>query len=101
MRAQNDTQQKIQAIWSDLLRLKEIGMQDDFFSLGGHSLLMIQLVSRLRQAFDFSIPLSAVVDTRTIAGQATRIDTLLWSRNTSRPDNASFKSQTVREEVEV
>lgn len=96
----NETQQKIHAIWSDLLGIKQVSVQDDFFALGGHSLLMIQLVSRLRQAFGFSIPLSAVVDTRTIAAQATRIDTLRWSRESS-AENMPMKSQDVREEFEV
>jgi acyl carrier protein len=93
---QNETQQKVRIIWSDLLGLDRIGIQDDFFSLGGHSLLMIQLVSRLRQAFNFSIPLGTIVDARTVAAQAARIDTLRWNRG-----NALADPQAAREEFEV
>lgn len=97
---QNEMQQKIQSIWSELLRLDKIGVQDDFFAIGGHSLLLIQLVSRLRQAFEFSIPLSAVVDARTIATQAARIDTLRWSRE-SQLASSGLQTQSAREEFEV
>jgi amino acid adenylation domain-containing protein len=94
-----DTEQKIQSIWKDLLGVQKIGTRDDFFMLGGHSLLMTQLVSRLRQAFNVSLPLSAVVDVRTIAGQAERIETLIW--NTESVVSASSVSQGGREEFEI
>jgi acyl carrier protein len=98
---QTETQQKIQEIWSNLLGVKQISMQDDFFALGGHSLLMIQLISRLRQVFNFSIPLNAIVDTRTIASQAMRIDTLRWSREVAQSNKAAVPGQAAREEFEV
>jgi hypothetical protein len=67
--------------------------------LGGHSLLLIQLVSRLRQTFELSIPLGAVMDVRTIAGQAERIEMLQW--NTGDVVSSSSRLLDAREEFEI
>lgn len=97
---ETETEKKIQSIWVELLGVTKISVRDDFFALGGHSLLMIQLISRLRQAFHLSIPLSAVVDVRTIAGQAERIDTLQWNTTNALTDD-KVRSQDTREEFEI
>jgi amino acid adenylation domain-containing protein len=94
-----ETEQKIHSIWSDLLGVQTFGVRDDFFMLGGHSLLMTQLVSRLRQVFNVSLPLSAVVDVRTIAGLAERIDTLRWNAEAVASSDAGQQSR--REEFEI
>ena len=94
-----DTELKIHSIWSDLLGVQTFGVRDDFFMLGGHSLLMTQLVSRLRQQFKVALPLSAIVDVRTIAGQAERIETLRWNAVASASPTAG--SQAGREEFEI
>jgi amino acid adenylation domain-containing protein len=47
----NDTERAIAAIWSDVLQLGAIGVHDNFFDLGGHSLLMLQAHGKLKQAF--------------------------------------------------
>jgi amino acid adenylation domain-containing protein len=44
-------EQRIAAIWADVLRVERVGLDDNFFDLGGHSLLVIQLHARLREAF--------------------------------------------------
>ena len=46
---QNDMQQRIAAIWQDVLKLAQVGISDNFFDLGGDSIISIQLVSRARQ----------------------------------------------------
>ncbi|WP_045757272.1 non-ribosomal peptide synthetase, partial [Xanthomonas albilineans] len=47
---QGAIEQTIAAIWRDLLGLETIGRHDNFFTLGGHSLMAVQVVSRLKQA---------------------------------------------------
>ena len=76
---QSETERTIAKIWGELLGFAPIGVHDDFFQLGGHSLMVTQLISRLRRTFGFAIPIRVVLDTRTIAGQAQRIDTLVWA----------------------
>lgn len=46
-----DLERKVAAIWQELLGLPRVGAHDNFFDLGGHSLLVIQLQSRLRRSF--------------------------------------------------
>ncbi|MEU8587399.1 non-ribosomal peptide synthase/polyketide synthase [Streptomyces sp. NPDC048664] len=45
-----DTERRIARIWSDVLGVEEIGVDDNFFALGGDSILSMQVVSRLRRA---------------------------------------------------
>ncbi|MEO1619895.1 MAG: beta-ketoacyl synthase N-terminal-like domain-containing protein [Cyanobacteria bacterium J06632_3] len=51
----NEVEEKISAIWQDLLGLEKVGVDDSFFDLGGHSLLAIQVISRLREAFPVAV----------------------------------------------
>ncbi|MFM2051975.1 MAG: non-ribosomal peptide synthetase, partial [Pseudomonadota bacterium] len=54
------TQQQLAAIWQQLLGIEPIGLHDDFFRLGGNSLLGVQVLSRLREAFAVEIPLNTL-----------------------------------------
>jgi acyl carrier protein len=44
-----DTEERVAAIWRELLALERIGVHDNFFDLGGHSLLIVRLHGRLSQ----------------------------------------------------
>nr|ACN96039.1 non-ribosomal peptide synthetase module-related protein [Fischerella sp. MV11] len=57
-------------IWADILNIKQIGIHDNFFEIGGDSLLAIQVSSRVRQAFCVELPLRRLLDSPTIAGLA-------------------------------
>ncbi len=53
-------------IWEELFKLSPIGVLDDFFSLGGHSLLVLRMASRLRAATGADLPLHVLVSASTI-----------------------------------
>jgi len=57
-------------IWEQVLRVKQIGITDNFFSLGGHSLLAMQVVVRVRTVLNVELPLQILFDTPTIAAVA-------------------------------
>ena len=68
-----EVEERLAAIWQDLLGFERIGAHDDFFSLGGHSLMAMQMVSRVRDAFHADLPPSAVFEESTVAGLAARV----------------------------
>jgi len=63
-------------IWTELLRLKQVGIHDNFFELGGHSLLATQMASRVRDACRVEVPLHSLFKAPTIAQLATVIEEL-------------------------
>jgi len=69
-----DVETRIAGIWEELLGIREIGLHDNFFQLGGHSLLGTRLISRLHDAFEISITLRKVFEVPTIAGLATAVE---------------------------
>jgi hypothetical protein len=67
VRPRNPVEEKLAAIWSEVLRLPEVGVHHDFFALGGHSLLAIQVVSRIQTQFKRDMALRTLFDNPTIA----------------------------------
>jgi thioesterase domain-containing protein/acyl carrier protein len=53
-------------IWEDLLAVRPVGVADDFFEIGGHSLLAVRLFARLEASFGCKLPLSLLFRVRTI-----------------------------------
>jgi acyl carrier protein len=70
----NAREKAIADIWAEILGVKRIGVHDNFFDLGGHSLKATQVVSRLRKAFQSDIPLRHMFEFPTIAELAAVID---------------------------
>jgi amino acid adenylation domain-containing protein len=71
-------EQQIADIWSQVLKLDQVGIHDNFFELGGYSLLAIQIVSRLRPTLQVEIPLPILFELPTVAALAERVETLRW-----------------------
>jgi acyl transferase domain-containing protein/acyl carrier protein len=71
----NEIEQAIAEIWSDLLGISPIGIYDSFFDLGGHSLMAIQSISRLRDRFGVELSMrNLLYEAPTIAGIAAFIE---------------------------
>ncbi len=63
----NPTEKTLCEIWSDLLELDRVGIADNFFDIGGHSLLAIRLVARVEKAFGVCLPIASLFESPTIA----------------------------------
>jgi amino acid adenylation domain-containing protein/non-ribosomal peptide synthase protein (TIGR01720 family) len=73
---QTQTQKALATIWCDLLEIDEIGIYDNFFDIGGHSLLAIRLIASLRKEFDVEMPILMVFDHPTIFSQESVLNEL-------------------------
>jgi amino acid adenylation domain-containing protein len=62
------TEQAVAKIWAEILGIERVGIDDDFFALGGHSLKATQVVSRIRQQLKVELPLPVFFKSPTIAG---------------------------------
>ncbi len=71
-----ETELRVGDIVAELLDLQEIGLDDNFFMLGGHSLLGAQLIARLRSTFGVEIGLRSLFEAPTVAALAAEIDRL-------------------------
>ncbi len=69
----NPIEERLARIWADVLALDEVGTDDNFFDLGGHSLAATRVVSRVIQQFQLEIPLQSLFESPTIADMASVI----------------------------
>jgi len=68
------TEQALEVIWREILLVEPIGIYDNFFTLGGHSLLGMQLVARINESLQVELPLKYLFQFPTIASLAAQID---------------------------
>ncbi|MCC6694568.1 MAG: amino acid adenylation domain-containing protein [Candidatus Hydrogenedentes bacterium] len=61
-------------IWAELLKVDRIGRNEDFFALGGHSLIATQMVYRIQDAFGIQFPLRKVFECGTVAALAEAVE---------------------------
>jgi amino acid adenylation domain-containing protein len=72
-RPATEAEQRLAVIWCDVLELPAVNPTDDFFAIGGHSLLAIRLVTAVAEEFNVELPLEALFEAPTLAAMAQRI----------------------------
>ncbi|MEH1944124.1 MAG: amino acid adenylation domain-containing protein [Nostoc sp.] len=70
----NPIEEKLASIWIELLQIEPIGINDNFFNLGGHSLIAAQMLSRIRDGFQVELFFHHIFANPTIAGLAALIE---------------------------
>ncbi len=68
-----DTERYLAEIVKNLLNLEKVGVHDNFFEIGGHSMMATQVVSRIRETFDVEVSLRALFENPTVKGIAEAI----------------------------
>ncbi len=92
-------EERIAAIWGDVLGIEPVGRDDNFFLLGGHSLLATRVVARLRDAFAMEVPLRRLFEGPTVAELAQYVETVQWA--VQETAESGEHGQALREEGEI
>lgn len=75
----NDLEAELAAIWAEVMHLERVGIHDNFFDLGGHSLPAIRISSRINATYDVELPLDVFFANPTIAQLSIAIEELVMS----------------------
>lgn len=93
----SDLEKRIYSIWQDVLNVRDFSIRDDFFDLGGHSILAVKVLTRMRKEFEESLTLKQVFEHPTIEAIASIIESLQLLRATTA--SGSEQVQGEREEM--
>jgi amino acid adenylation domain-containing protein len=81
-------QRRVAELWRQVLQVDHVGLSENFFDLGGHSLLLVNLHAGLKQAFATDFPLIELFQRTTVASQAERLSSV------PRPDDVLMRART-------
>ncbi|MDB6150833.1 MAG: amino acid adenylation protein [Chthoniobacter sp.] len=83
----NAVEEAIAAAWQELLQLDRASVDDDFFLVGGHSLLAIRLIARIRERFGVDVPVQCLFEAPTIRGLADFVSAALRPAGTDHSEH--------------
>lgn len=73
-------EERVSTVLASLLGVEQVSVEDNFFLLGGHSLLGTQLIARVRDAFGIDLSLRMLFDSPTVAGLSAEVEALLIAK---------------------
>jgi acyl carrier protein len=92
----NDFEAKLCELFSQVLGIERVGVNDNFFRLGDHSLLATQVATRVKETFGVALELRSFLETPTVASLASQVELLSQTREVA--NDAQSKE---REEIEL
>ncbi|WP_251070431.1 non-ribosomal peptide synthetase [Streptomyces sp. ISL-96] len=84
-RPATETQIRLAGLFGEILKLEDVGIHDNFFALGGHSMASMRLLGRIRSEFGVELSIRDVFDALTVAGIAAKLDGASAARPPLRP----------------
>ncbi len=90
------TEATLASMLAQLLGRERVGIYDNFFALGGHSLMATRLMSWLHETFQLDLPLRSLFETPTVAGLAEHIETIRWASQ----DQSALRADLDEEQLE-
>ena len=81
-------------IWAEILKLETVGVFDNFFDLGGHSLMATQVVSSIRNTLRVELSLRVLFEKPTVAGLSEHIETIQWAGKENTPTSKDDLGET-------
>jgi amino acid adenylation domain-containing protein/non-ribosomal peptide synthase protein (TIGR01720 family) len=91
----NKTEEAIAGIWCTILSKDAVSIQDNFFTLGGHSLAAAQVVSRVQEEMGVPIKLRTIFTHPTIEALAAEINNMIWLEKAAAPAVADTKKRMI------
>ncbi|MGD1911877.1 MAG: phosphopantetheine-binding protein [Rivularia sp. (in: cyanobacteria)] len=85
MSPRNEIERKVADIWKKILNVEKVGIQDNFFDLGGHSLNVLQVYSKLQELFPRNLRIADLFEYPTISS---------ISRYLNQEEDDSFANQS-------
>jgi amino acid adenylation domain-containing protein len=82
-------------IWAEVLGLESVGRDDDFYELGGHSILLARAALRVERALGLAVPLRVFFDAPRLADLAARLETIRAVGSAADPDAPSPPAEVV------
>lgn len=64
----------VAAVWCELFGVSQVGPDDDFYALGGHSMLAVRMASRLRAELGLRVPVRTILENPTVDGLTRLLD---------------------------
>ena len=83
-----DTEQRLAALWQDVLGVSRVSIRDNFFDLGGHSGIAVRLAGRIGSEFGIALPVSRLFQALDIEQLATFVDAALLSAGSAQPGDS-------------
>ncbi len=78
-----DYEQAIAEIWQTVLKMESISIEDNFFDIGGHSLLAVQIVTRVKELYQVEFSMRRLMELATIKGMASYVENALWLQSST------------------
>lgn len=89
----NDVERTLTGFWQDLLGIEEVGVCDNFFDLGGHSLIAVRLFAMIKKAYRIEFPISVLFEAPTIETCAALIIQQIGEQTETAPDMSNENGQ--------
>jgi amino acid adenylation domain-containing protein len=88
------TEEKVARVWQEVLGKEQIGPHDNFFEIGGQSLLAVRVAARLRETFDVDLPVSRIFEFQALGDLAAHIDGLKINSAAARHEREGIPTLT-------
>jgi acyl carrier protein len=82
---------RIARLWGEVLGAERVGAQDDFFDLGGNSLVAVQLIAQVRAEFAVKVPMQTLFEGATVARMAAAVEQLRTAETAETPPTPGIK----------
>ncbi len=89
----NEIDERIIVIWQDILEREKIGIRDNFFDMGGHSLKATRVISKIQEAYGVKVDLKNLFIDPTVEHLSDYVETLVWMESQSK--NAGVEEELI------